>query len=223
MTHVKRSASLFKRSVSVAVLLLATSVVPSMGFAKLAPPPPVAQRGDTVDHLYGKDIADPYRWMEGQDNAAYTTWLKAQGAAGRTWLDSWSGLDGWRTRLDAASAGSVTNRGQHRVAGRLFFQRLEQGKQGVLMERLADGSEKVLFDPNAAQTDGGHVSITNYTVSRRTDGRSPSISTMAAMRSPVSNSTTPTVAPSCPTNWTMSGANLPPTGRSTARRSPIPR
>ncbi len=129
---------------------------------------PVAKRGDVVDHVFGHDIADPYRWME-TDKTDFQTWLKAQGAAGRIWLDASPRLDGWRTRLTAASQGSTTNRAQHRVAGRLFFLRLEQGKQGVLMERLADGSEKVIIDPNAAAATGGHASVTNFSVSP--DGR----------------------------------------------------
>ena len=157
MHSVKRSASVIIVSLAIATVTPAT--------AKLAPPPPVAQRGTTVDHLYGKDIPDPYRWMEGQDNAAYNDWLKAQGVAGRAWLDASPNLEHWRQVLNAASAGSITNRTQHRVAGRIFFQRLEQGKQGVLMERLSDGTEKVLFDPNVADASGGHASITNYTVS----------------------------------------------------------
>jgi prolyl oligopeptidase len=139
------------------------------GGAMAGPAAPVAPRGDVVDHIYGRDIADPYRWMEGVGNTAFTDWLKAQGVAGRAWLDTSPALEVWRTRLTAASSASTTNRTQHRVAGRIFFQRLEQGKQGVLMVRLADGSEKVLLDPNAIAAAGGHASVTNYSVSA--DGR----------------------------------------------------
>ncbi|MDV6329360.1 prolyl oligopeptidase family serine peptidase [Asticcacaulis sp. 201] len=157
-----------KRSgLGVSFFALALAASPLLAVA--GPPAPVAPRGDVVDHVYGKDIPDPYRWMEGQDNKAFQEWLKAQGAVGRAWLDSAPTLAGWRTRLTVASAGSTTNRMQHRVAGRLFFLRLEQGKQGVLMQRKPDGSEMVLLDPNAVAATGGHASVTNYSVSA--DGR----------------------------------------------------
>lgn len=141
--------------------------------AAMAEPAPVAARDTVVDHLYGRDIPDPYRWMEGAGNTAFTDWLKAQGVAGRAWLDSSPALESWRSRLTAASSGTTTNRSQHRVAGRLFFQRLEQGRQGVLMVRLAGGSEKVLFDPNAIEAAGGHGSVTNFSVSA--DGKTIAI------------------------------------------------
>lgn len=145
-----------------ALLIFATPIFATNVHAETAP---VAPRGDTVETVFGNQIADPYRWMEGADNAAFTDWLKAQGAVGRQWLDASPALDTWRATLSAAGAATTTNRAQHRVAGRIFFLRLEQGKQGVLMERLADGTEKVLLDPNAVAAAGGHASVTGFSVS----------------------------------------------------------
>ncbi len=56
--------------------------------AALAQAPPSAPRDDSVDHAFGRTLPDPYRWMEGQDNARFAEWLKAQAAAGRSWLDA---------------------------------------------------------------------------------------------------------------------------------------
>lgn len=123
---------------------------------------PTAKRVATTAVVYGERIVDPYRWMEGPKNTAFATWLKAQGLAGRMRLDAAPTLAAWRQRLNAASSASVTNRLQHRVAGRIFFLRLEDGKQGVLMVRMEDGTEKALFDPNTVG--GAHASVTNYAV-----------------------------------------------------------
>ncbi len=128
---------------------------------------PAAKRVAAVDTVYGITIPDPYRWMEGPNNAAFAAWLRAQGQDGRAKLKTSPTLSMWQQRLNAASSASITNRLQHRVGGRIFFLRLEAGKQGVLMVRMADGSEKSLFDPNAVS--GAHASITNYGVSP--DGR----------------------------------------------------
>ncbi len=132
---------------------------------------PVAKRVATVDTVFGSQIPDPYRWMEGPNNAAFAGWLKAQGQDGRKRLNASASLATWQQRLNAASSASVTNRLQHRVNGRIFFMRLEAGKQGVLIVRLAEGKEKALFDPNTVS--GAHASVTNYGVSP--DGRTVAI------------------------------------------------
>ncbi len=128
------------------------------------PAPPVAKAGDTVDHVFGLTIPDPYRWMEGPNNQPFKDWLKAQGNAGRAKLDASPYMKKWQAKLNAASASVVSNGDQHRAGNRLFYQHLEAGKQGALHVRLEDGSDKVLFDPNAV-TGGAHVSITGYSVS----------------------------------------------------------
>lgn len=125
---------------------------------------PIAPRDATVDSVFGTSIPDPYRWMEGPRNPAFAQWLQAQGAQGRALLDASPALSKWRTRLTAVSAATMVNRDQHRVGDRIFFLHLQSGQQGVLKVRLADGSEKVLFDPNALTGDA-HASITRFTVS----------------------------------------------------------
>ncbi len=122
---------------------------------------PVARTVDTVDHLYGMTIPDPYRWMEGPKNNEYRDWLKAQGAVGRARLDASPAMKKWQARLNAASAAVVNNGAHQRIGDRIFYFHMEQGKQAVLHVRLDDGSDKVLFDPNTV-TGGGHASITGF-------------------------------------------------------------
>ncbi len=126
--------------------------------------PPIAKPGDTVDHLYGLTIADPYRWMEGPNNTAFRDWLKAQGASGRAKLDASPYMAKWQTKLNAASSAVVNNAAHQRVGGRVFYFRMEQGKQAVLRVRIEDGSDKVLFDPNVV-TGSAHASITGFSPS----------------------------------------------------------
>jgi len=124
--------------------------------------PPTARTVDVVGHDFGLTLPDPYRWMEGEDNAEFNTWLKAQGAASRAKLDALPTLEAWRKKL-ATAAGAGTNHRGHRLVGdRLFFLREQAGKEGALMVRMADGKERTIFDPNAAK-DG--ASISGYSVS----------------------------------------------------------
>lgn len=134
----------------------------AVSFAAQAADPPVARTVDVVDHDFGLDMPDPYRWMEGEDNAGFNAWLHAQGAASRAKLDALPTLQGWRDRLTAAYRNS-TGHGRHTLVGdRLFFVRAPAGKEAMLMVRGADGHERVLFDPNTAQ---GGASIGGFSVS----------------------------------------------------------
>lgn len=125
---------------------------------------------DVVDHDFGLNLPDPYRWMEGENNADFNAWLKTQGSASRAKLDALPTLEAWRKTL-AAAAGASTKHGQHRLVGnRLFFLREQAGKEGALMVREADGRERAIYDPNAAKDNG---SISGYSVSP--DGRKVAI------------------------------------------------
>lgn len=120
-----------------------------------------ARRGVTVDQTFGLTMPDPYRWMEGEGNAEFDTWLKAQGKQTRTKLDALPTLDSWRQRLSGA-AGAGTRHGAHRRIGdRLFYTRAVAGKERALVMRDANGRERVIFDPS---TEAG-TSINNYSPS----------------------------------------------------------
>ena len=143
-----------------AFVLLAFAA-PAMAQTWPAAKAPAARTVDTVDHLYGLTIPDPYRWMEGPNNLEFKTWLKAQGVAGRAKLDASPYMKKWQARLNAASSAVINNGAHQRVGDRVFYFHMEQGKQSVLHVRLGDGSDKVLFDPNLL-TGSAHASITGF-------------------------------------------------------------
>ena len=117
-----------------------------------------------MEQVYGLTIRDPYRWMEGTNNSAFSKWLTAQAVEARSKLDASSALEKWRKRLSVAGSSTVSNRMQHRVGDRLLYLHFEGGKQGVLRMRLENGSDRVLCDPNT-MTGDAHASITGYSVS----------------------------------------------------------
>ena len=43
----------------------------------LSPPPP-ARREATVDVLHGREVPDPYRWLEDGDSAEVAEWVTAR-------------------------------------------------------------------------------------------------------------------------------------------------
>ena len=71
-----------------ATLAVALAIVLSVSVpSALAQTPPVARTVDVVDHVFGQDFPDPYRWMEGNDNPEFRAWLEAQGAHARHRID----------------------------------------------------------------------------------------------------------------------------------------
>jgi prolyl oligopeptidase len=124
-----------------------------------APAYPPAERLDLVDHLHGRRVADPYRWLENPDDPRTRTWSAAQDALARSHLDALPG----REPL-AATLGALTSAGWVEVptwrAGRRFATRREPGQEhGVLYvcdpvgTDLA-GTERVLIDPAAFDPTG---------------------------------------------------------------------
>jgi prolyl oligopeptidase len=120
----------------------------------VAPAYPRAERLDLVDHLHGRPVADPYRWLEDPDDPRTCEWSAAQDALARAHLDALPGRD----RL-AGTLGALTNAGWVGVpvwrAGRRFASRREPGQEhGVVSVTDPDGTERALLDPAAIDPTG---------------------------------------------------------------------
>lgn len=112
-----------------------------------APEYPPAERLDLVDDFHGTPVADPYRWLESEDDPRTTKWLAAQAALMATERDAWTMRDGFVDRVGALlGAGTVSP--PYWRGSRHFLSRREPGQQfSVLYVVDADGSESVLIDP----------------------------------------------------------------------------
>jgi len=124
---------------------------------------------DASDHAFGLNLPDPYRWMEGEDNAEFSTWLNAQGAYGRAQLDAEPRLQFWRDRLAVVARGNTINRLHQPMGGRIFYLHLASGQEGALMVRDRDGRERTLLDPNVRKDGSLSMAITGFSPSA--DGR----------------------------------------------------
>src|SRR5689334_18942244 len=85
------------------------------------PGPPVARTVDVVDHQFGIDVPDPYRWMEGADNPEYKTWLAAQGEWSRAQLAKLPGRDALFARVREIGLGASTVGGLEIANGRTIY------------------------------------------------------------------------------------------------------
>jgi prolyl oligopeptidase len=120
----------------------------------VALPDPPAERVDVVDVLHGREVPDPYRWLEDVDDPRTVAWRQAQDALCREVLDALPGRD----RL-AARLGELLRTGAVGVpavrAGTAFWTRRDADQEhGVLRCRTAEGQERVLLDPAALDPSG---------------------------------------------------------------------
>lgn len=115
---------------------------------------PPAERLALVDELHGREVPDPYRWLEDPNSEATKKWAAAQDDL---WKDVVSRLPGRGALTDRVSTlmhvGTVSAplwQGE-----RAFFTRREpEDEHGVLYVREVDGQERALVDPKTLDPSG---------------------------------------------------------------------
>ncbi|HVI93938.1 MAG TPA: S9 family peptidase, partial [Anaeromyxobacter sp.] len=140
------------RAARLAAALAALSAVTASAEPLRSPP---TRRDDVVDDYFGTKVPDPYRWLEDDRSPETETWVKAQNAATRAFLDAIPERAAIRARLerlwDYERFAPPVKRG-----GRYFYER-NAGLQNQAVLYVADGLDappRVLLDPNALSTDG---------------------------------------------------------------------
>ncbi|MBS1825192.1 MAG: S9 family peptidase [Acidobacteria bacterium] len=118
--------------------------------------PPETKRTDHVDVLHGKNIPDPYRWLEDVDSAETKAWIAEQNKYARAHLDRIPGRDALRTRIaELMNFSRTTGVGILKRGGRLFFLRQDGGQnQPVLYVQDPGGQPRELLNPNTLTKDG---------------------------------------------------------------------
>ena len=131
---------------------------------------PEARKGDTVDKIAGRDVADPYRWMEEIDSAETRKWVEAQAAVAEGYLTKLPRRAEIVKRIkkiwdyDSEGMPAVVN-------GRVFFSKRTglQDQPVYFWKPDQDGAkETVLIDANTLSKDGA-VALGNSAVSH--DGK----------------------------------------------------
>ncbi len=115
---------------------------------------PGADRLDLVEDLHGHLVADPYRWLEDDDDPRTVAWAQQQDALAAEVLGGLPLRAAFAARLEqlvhAGAVGVPVWRGQ-----RAFSTRRDPGQEhAVLRVREPDGSVRVLIDPTALDPDG---------------------------------------------------------------------
>jgi prolyl oligopeptidase len=133
-----------------------------------APPaaagPPATRTVDVIDHQFGVDTPDPYRWMEGADNPEYKTWLTAQGAWTRDELAKIAGRDALLARVRELGLGISAVGGVQVANGRTIYTTTPENAKLPKLATRDRGTERILIDPELVGGDR-HTSLNAYRLS----------------------------------------------------------
>jgi prolyl oligopeptidase len=118
---------------------------------------PHTERGDTVDALFGEQIADPYRWLENdvRTDAKVAQWVAAQNAVTESYLDTLPARDWFKRRIaelmDYERFGIPVKRG-----ARYFYTGNSglQNQSPLYVQDGLQGPRRLLLDPNGWAKDG---------------------------------------------------------------------
>ncbi len=144
-------------------VILAMSGVAAMGQAMKYP---AARVSGQVDDYFGVKVADPYRWMEDVDSPEVKAWVDGENAVTQAFLADVPARARIHARLmELNSFERISAPG--RAGGRYFFSKNSglQNQAVVYWQEGAEGSPKVLLDPNTLAADGtialGGASVTD--------------------------------------------------------------
>jgi prolyl oligopeptidase len=115
---------------------------------------PDAPPTDVVEHLQGRDVSDPYRWLEDVESAATTEWSDGQDRLFDSVASDLDGRDRLRRRLGELLEAGVVGGPSWRGDRQFFMRRSADQEHAVLLTVDADGTERTLLDPVAIDPSG---------------------------------------------------------------------
>jgi prolyl oligopeptidase len=140
-------------SLLILTVSMAADDKPKAATAPTAPPAVKAQV--VIDRVQGREIRDPYRWLEDANSSATQQFVEQEMAYTRALLDRQPGRDTIRQRVEELlSIGNIT---APQPGGSYYFYTRREGSQNqpiLYVRERADGSDRVLLDPNKLAADG---------------------------------------------------------------------
>ncbi|MGJ8672160.1 prolyl oligopeptidase family serine peptidase [Rubritalea sp.] len=126
---------------------------------------PDSSPGNVVETIHGKEIADPYRWLEDLNSKETKTWVAAQNQLTEDYLKTipnHSEISDHLTKLWNYERYGIP----YRKGGRYFFSKNDglQNQSVLYTTKSLESAATVLLDPNRLSEDGT-VALKNYSVS----------------------------------------------------------
>jgi prolyl oligopeptidase len=117
--------------------------------------PPKAKFETVIDNYHGRQVTDPYRWLEDSSAPETQQFIAAQNAYTRSVLENVPGRDELRRRVERLlTIGRVAS---PRIGGKNYFYERRDGRQNqavVYVRQGRQGEDHPLIDVNALAPDG---------------------------------------------------------------------
>jgi prolyl oligopeptidase len=116
---------------------------------------PKTRSDDVVDTIFGRKVADPYRWLEDVKDPEVAKWMASQDRHAREQLGQLPLRAELEKRLAELSYVDSISPPSHR-GSRYFYSRSHRDKEKAVyyVRKGVDGPEQVLIDPNTLSEDG---------------------------------------------------------------------
>ena len=118
---------------------------------------PDAERMDLTEEIHGRQVADPYRWLEDPADPRTRAWCAAQDELFGRWQARWRGAAAsgrLRRRLEELADGGSVSVPRWRGERRFFTRRGPGQEHEALVMAGPGGAERVLIDPAALDPSG---------------------------------------------------------------------
>ena len=122
--------------------------------------PPIAAVRDVRDEYFGKEVLDPYRWME-TDSDEYSTWMKRQAEFTRNTIDKRGTRQAWLDRIMALDNAAPRVRGVWQRGSLIFSLETEPGQDtyALYVRDNLTATKRLLIDPRKLAVVGKTVAL----------------------------------------------------------------
>ncbi len=116
---------------------------------------PIAERVKLTETLHGREIDDPYRWLEDPDSPRTKEWSAAQDSLFAAVAEELPARDWFGERIRELMGAGFVGAPVWREGRRFFTRRTADQEHGVLITVAPDsGTERILIDPTALDPSG---------------------------------------------------------------------
>jgi prolyl oligopeptidase len=116
--------------------------------------PPLTRVDPVTESFHGRQVTDPYRWLENAESNETQLFVSRQNAYTQSVLEKMPGRNRLRQRIEQLlTIGRVAS---PRVGGDKYFYERRDGRQNqpIVYVRMQDGPERALIDVNALSMEG---------------------------------------------------------------------
>jgi prolyl oligopeptidase len=154
----------FGRGISLAAFFAAVAFLNSAPASAASLNQPVAPVKPVTDVYFGQSVTDPYRWMEDLSSPEVQSWMKAQNAYTRDYLDHLPGRDALVKRIEALdNASTRVGPVEHRGSRYFYLKTRPQDQTPKLYVRDGlDAPERLLADAQVIGGPGKRYTISDF-------------------------------------------------------------